>query len=116
MAKFIFSKDEPKRVIAWPCKITVPVDGGSAEEKNITAKFRIVAPERAAELVRLASIAGGDASLLKEALAGFVDLEDDAKNAVPDDIAIPLLLSLPYAVAGLTRGYFDMLQGRVAKN
>ncbi|MGH6887991.1 MAG: hypothetical protein ACREHF_02140 [Rhizomicrobium sp.] len=116
MAKFVFRKDEPARVVAWPCRITVPQSGGASEEQEISAKFRLLAPERAAEIVRGAIVQSGDVTLLKECLVGFSDLKDEAGDAVSDEISVPLMLSLPYAVAGLVRGYFDMLAGRLPKN
>ena len=118
MPKFVFQKDEPNRIVAWPVRIGVPKDGGAVEEQTVTARYRLVAPQRMGDVLKPSNMMGanGDVLQLQECLVGFEDLKDASGNAVTDDIAVPLFLSLPYAVRGLARGYWEMIEGRLPKN
>jgi len=116
MSKFVFRTEDANRIIAWPCKITVPQSGGTVEEQEVTARFRLLSGERTAEIAKNAGAMQGDASILKECLVGFVDLKNESGQDVSDSDALGVLTKLPYAVAGLMRGYFDMLAGRLPKN
>lgn len=118
VAKFVFKTAEAERVVAWDVKIGVPVGPGKVEEQEIRARYRLVAPEHMAEVLRVTNLMGqnGDVLQLKECLVGFADLKDENGNAVNDDDAIKLVLSLPYAVRALARGYWEMVEGRLPKN
>ncbi len=116
--KFVFKAAEAERIVAWPCKITIPVGPGKIEEQEIVARFKLVSPERMADVLKPVNLMGsnGDLLQLKECLVGFDGLKDEAGNSVSDDVAVPLMLSLPYAVRGLSRGYWEMVEGRLPKN
>ncbi|MGA7673549.1 MAG: hypothetical protein WCA78_00710 [Rhizomicrobium sp.] len=114
--KLVFKKADADRVITWPCTITVPLDGGGSQDQLVTAKFNFVSSERLAQLRATATGSNSDVDLLTECLVGFDGLKNEAGESVSDDDAKALFFSLPYAVMGLARGYYDMLSGRVAKN
>jgi hypothetical protein len=119
MTRFVFLANSETGTRAWPCKISVPLDGGKFEEQELKALFRVLPMSRVAEVLKpsVASLGqSGDVLLLKECLAGFEDLQDSSGARVPDDKAIPAMLEIPYVVIGLVRGYYDMVQGRLPKN
>jgi hypothetical protein len=118
MEKLIFRKAEADRVIAWPCLLQVPQDGGKFAERQLTVKFRQLPPERVAELVDPLKAIGrnGDLAIYDAVVTGFDGLTDESGASVADGDAIALFRTLTYALSGVVRGYFDMQNGRVAKN
>jgi len=121
---FVF-KDTPG-VIVWPCKISVPLDGGGFQEQELKARFKVIDNDRFDELAgtpvsrAIGNTEGvkkqGDRPLLEEVLVGFADFRNAGGAVVDDAVAIPAMLALPYAVAGLVRGYMEMVGLRAAKN
>ncbi|HSV16392.1 MAG TPA: hypothetical protein VLI90_19165 [Tepidisphaeraceae bacterium] len=100
-----------------------PLNGGGFSEELLTAKFEVISDGDYAELVgsplsRLSTPdkPQGDLPLLQRALKGFEGLSDEDHKAVPDDVAVPVLLAQPYVVVGLVRGYMEMLGKRATKN
>jgi hypothetical protein len=108
--KFVFKSGEP-RLVAWPCTISVPLDGGARQEQSIVARFKVLAPEKIAELA-----GNGDRALLDAVIDGFDELKNEAGKPVPDKEAKAALLALPYAIEGLLVGYGDMIGRRLSKN
>jgi hypothetical protein len=107
MTKFVFRKAGEARTVAWPCKATLPIDGGKIEEQTILATFRLVEPSRMAEVLKPGNLMGqnGDVLQLRECLVS-VEGADDLADVFAD----------PIAVSALARGYWDMIAGRLAKN
>jgi hypothetical protein len=116
--RFVLASTAATRVITWPCKIAVPLDDGQVEVQTVDAKFVVLPPEELARITSPIQAPGvdSDVEVLKKVLKGFQGLQDERKNTVPDDQAVALMLSLPYAVRGLVRGYLEMASGRVAGN
>jgi hypothetical protein len=118
----IFKAADAKRVIAWPCPISVPLEGGKREEQTVTPRFRLMKSD---EVEKYFDTLGrvtdpgrrfGNIAFLEDVIEGFDGLKDESGAAVADDAAKEYLLSLPYGVDGLVRGYFDMIGRRLPKN
>lgn len=115
--KFVFKAAEAERVVSWTVRIAVPIGPGKVEDQEIVARYRLVPDDRMADVVKTNVLGlSGDLAQLKECLVGFEDLKDENGNSVPDEKSVPLMLSLPYAVRALARGYWEMVQGRLSKN
>ncbi len=116
--KLVFKKDIG--LVSWPCTIRVPLEGGKHQDQELTPRFRIITQGRINEFFSPHTGDGapkGDAALLAEVIDGFDGLKDDQGSPVPDEVAKQSLLSLPYVIVGLVRGYLDMIGGgRTAKN
>lgn len=108
---FAFKTSAAPNIVSWPCTISVPKDGGVFDEQTITARFKVISGERARELAGQSY-----RELLNEVVVAFVDLKNEDGAAVPDEAAKASLFELPYAVAGLVQGYFDMVGRRLPKN
>src|SRR5947209_6047913 len=107
MSKFVFRKAGEPRTVSWPCKISVPIDGGRFEEQTVNATFRLLDPNTLAEEMRPSTLIGqnADVAVLRKVLVS-VEGGDDLDDVLAD----------PVAVLGMSRGYFDMVNGRLPKN
>lgn len=116
--KLVFKKEIG--LISWPCTISVPLDDGKREEQILTPRFRVLTQLQMAQIYAPPppnlTIGSPDALLLDAAIDGFDGLKDDTGKPVDDAVAKASLLSIPYIVSGLIRGYSDMIGGRTAKN
>jgi hypothetical protein len=120
--KLVFRSDDANRVISWPCTISVPQDNGERQDQLVTARFKLMASDEVQKyfdaLARLSEPKHpwGNVAFLQDALTGFEGLQDESGTEADNEAAKTLLLSLPYAVDGLVRGYFDMIGTRLPKN
>lgn len=115
--KLVFKKDIG--LIAWPCTIRVPQDGGGHQEQQLVPRFKVIAQERIETLYGAAARTAGDnpdTSLLGDVIDGFDGFKDETGAPVPDADAIAWAVATPYVRDGLIAGYFDMLGRRAAKN
>jgi hypothetical protein len=109
--KFVYKKPDVPNIVAWPCVIAVPQDGGTFQEQELTVRYRVLDAD-----AYQAAAAKGERALLDEIVAGFLDFNDENGMAVKDDAARELLFKLPYAVTGLIGGWMKMMAGRIPKN
>jgi hypothetical protein len=117
---FVFAEDKPGRSILWPCMIAVPLSGGLIEERLLIARFSLdlIAETAHEALITEANTAlkSVDTHITSKVLLGFDGFTNDGGTTIPDDVAIPFMMALPYAVSGLMKGYMEMRAGRAAKN
>jgi hypothetical protein len=92
----------------WPVTVRLP-EGGGYVERRFTARFRLIAPRRAAEF-------GGDArALLDHVLVGWQGITAEGGGLLQvTDQARQALLDHPAVLLGLAEAYADALSGRAA--
>lgn len=117
VTKLVFaSATDAERRITWPCRISVPLDGGATEAQELSAEFTIPTPEELQEYQTAQTLFGKrkDLALLEKHLKGFPDMPGAAGKTVEE--LKEVLLRRPYVVDGLVSGLIDMSRGRAAKN
>lgn len=108
---FVLNKD---RIVSWPVKVQVPMDGGRHETQEFTARFKLVAQER---LDTLTSVAPADAHLLREVLVGWDGIAREGGQSIGfDEEAREELIGIPYVRLGLIAAYLEALTGAKRKN
>jgi hypothetical protein len=109
---------DTKRTLKWPCKVSVPQDGGKVQVQEIDATFSIPTTGELQAYQASASVFGrtGDVGLLEKHLKGFPELKDEKGADVPFEKAKATLFQRPYIVDALVIGLIEMARGRAAKN
>ena len=93
----------------WPVRFSVPIDGGTYEEREFKATFRLVGDERRREL---APDGYPTLALLREAVVSLHDIVDEAGVALAHTPELlDALLSIPFIQLGIVRSYSDALAG-----
>jgi hypothetical protein len=116
MDKLTFKKLTTPRVIPWPCIIEQPQDGGKVVKLQLTAQFEMVDPDELAKAISPVELMGrnSDVIVYDRTVKGFVDLPG-AESVSPEEV-VAEFRKQPDIVKGCARGYFDMINGRVAGN
>lgn len=117
--KFVFKKAEGN-VIAWPCTISVPVEGGGRQDQELIAKFKVASQQQIEEFYSIDGLmkhgAKRDEKFLSEYLVGGVDVPKGEAGTASDEEVKALVLETSWAIDGVVRGYFDMIGRRLPKN
>lgn len=120
---------DPNPVVSWPVTVRLPVDGGTFDEFQFSARLRVLserayselwAADKAAEDVALADYMENSAKLLTQVVAdwsGPVDAENVAVAFSPDVLRQQLIGPYGQALAkGLWKAVAEVRYGAVLGN
>jgi hypothetical protein len=112
--RFVFpaegAGDQPMKC-TWPCKVAVPVDGGSRQEQIVDVRFRVLDQD-----ATLAAYRSGDLGLFDAVVDSFPTFERQGGGKVEKEDAVRFFRGRPFAVKGILEGYWEMLGLRQSKN
>jgi hypothetical protein len=96
----------------WPCKVSVPLDGGSRQDQLVDVRFNVL--DQGATLAAYRT--GGDLGLFDAVVDSFPTFERQGGGKVEKGDAILFFRCRPFAVKGFLEGYWEVLGLRQPKN
>ena len=107
----------PERVIWWPVKVSVPLDGGGVEQQDFEARFVLIGDKAYQALVQKHGALQVDKPLLRQVFREWRGVKDNAKQDLPvSDEARDALIDITCVRIALTRAYLEAERGGPAKN
>ena len=106
-----------ERIVAWPVRVRVQLDGGRFETREFTARFRLLGHDRMRAIVESGEAGRIDETTLREALAGWDGVAEE--NGTPIAFSVEArdrLLDIVSVRKALIDAYFEALGGAREKN
>jgi hypothetical protein len=99
---------QSERVVSWPVKVQMPVDGGTFEAAEFTMRFRLLSIEPGTVF---------DDAFVRGAIVGWSDVHTEAgENLQFSAEALNQLLKIAYVRSAVTRAFAEAQFGAKAKN
>lgn len=96
----------------WPVTVNEPMDGGTVQESEFTARFKIVSEEESNAAIEASGKKGGDPfALFRLVWVGLATKHGD----LTEDVFLKMLAK-PYVRQAVLMAYFRCAQGAAAKN
>lgn len=118
MDKLVFKKIDPAapRITIWPCIVKRAQDGGKVVEMALDVKLQHISTEARQDAESPMKLIGKNADLAIYDLTvkGFSDLPGAGET--PDDELVMVFRDDEEVVKACARGYYEMINGRVAGN
>ena len=115
--------------VKWPVRIVIPSGNGSTQNLKMTGVFRLLTGDELRELeASITSLRDGDrdadgrivnrdAAFARRVLVGWENVEGEDGEPLPcNDETRDALLRSHHAAKGVCEGFYDMMNGRKAKN